>query len=86
MLFFDAQLSANGQVSCATCHLPDRQFQDGKPLAQGIGTTARRTMPIAGRRDVVRRAPYKHAGQLVSFAEVVAHYNAAPAARLGTAA
>jgi len=47
-LFFDTRLSANGQVACATCHLPDKQFQDGKPLAQGIGTTARRTMPIAG--------------------------------------
>ena len=47
-LFFDAALSANGRVSCASCHLPDRDFQDGKPLAEGAGTTARRTMPIAG--------------------------------------
>ena len=47
-LFFDAKLSVNGKVSCATCHIPDRDFQDGTPLAQGVGTTARRTMPIAG--------------------------------------
>ena len=32
-LFFDARLSANGQVSCATCHDPARDFQDGRPLA-----------------------------------------------------
>ena len=47
-LFFDARLSGNGKVSCATCHLSTQDFQDGKPLAQGVGTTARRTMPIAG--------------------------------------
>ncbi|MEJ6022137.1 cytochrome-c peroxidase [Ramlibacter sp. PS4R-6] len=47
-LFFDGRLSANGQVSCASCHLPDRQFQDGTPLARGIGTTDRRTMSIVG--------------------------------------
>lgn len=46
-LFFDARLSANGRVSCATCHDPARQFQDGAPLAKGIGTTDRRTMPVA---------------------------------------
>jgi cytochrome c peroxidase len=47
-LFFDTRLSGNGQVSCATCHAPGQEFQDGKPLANGVGTTARRTMPIAG--------------------------------------
>jgi cytochrome c peroxidase len=41
-------LSGNGKVSCATCHIAERDFQDGKPLAQGVGTTARRTMPVAG--------------------------------------
>src|ERR1043165_5131586 len=44
-LFFDRRLSANGQVACATCHLPEQQFQDGTPLGKGIGTTGRRTMP-----------------------------------------
>lgn len=47
-LFFDTRLSANGEVACATCHLPDRQFQDDTPLGHGVGTTGRRTMPIAG--------------------------------------
>jgi cytochrome c peroxidase len=47
-LFFDPRLSSNGQVSCATCHLPGKEFQDGTPLATGVGTTDRRTMPIAG--------------------------------------
>jgi cytochrome c peroxidase len=47
-LFFDTRLSSNGKVSCATCHIPNREFQDGKPLANGVGTTGRRTMPIAG--------------------------------------
>jgi cytochrome c peroxidase len=47
-LFFDTRLSSNGKVACASCHLPEQSFQDGKPLGQGVGTTARRTMPIAG--------------------------------------
>jgi cytochrome c peroxidase len=47
-LFFDTRLSGNGKVSCATCHDPAKEFQDGLPLAQGVGTTARRTMPVAG--------------------------------------
>jgi cytochrome c peroxidase len=47
-LFFDTRLSSNGKVSCATCHDPRREFQDDKPLAEGVGTTGRRTMPVAG--------------------------------------
>jgi cytochrome c peroxidase len=46
-LFFDTRLSVNGQVSCASCHRPDRDFQDGTPLGTGIGSTDRRTMPVA---------------------------------------
>lgn len=47
-LFFDTRFSSTGTVSCASCHQPDLEFQDGVPLAQGVGTTDRRTMPIAG--------------------------------------
>jgi cytochrome c peroxidase len=47
-IFFDTRFSSNGEVACATCHLPDRQFQDDRALARGVGQTGRRTMPIAG--------------------------------------
>ena len=47
-LFFDTRLSGNGKVSCGSCHLPEKEFQDGTPLAHGVGTTDRRTMPVAG--------------------------------------
>ena len=47
-LFFDQRMSSDGIVSCGTCHLIDRQFQDDIPLGKGIGTTDRRTMPLAG--------------------------------------
>jgi cytochrome c peroxidase len=53
-LFFDTRLSANGRVACGTCHQPERGFQDGIALGHGVGTTARRTMPIAG----AARAPF----------------------------
>ncbi|HMB24638.1 MAG TPA: cytochrome-c peroxidase, partial [Anaerolineales bacterium] len=47
-LFFDTRFSSNSKVSCATCHLPGQLFQDGTPLAHGVGTTNRRTMTILG--------------------------------------
>jgi cytochrome c peroxidase len=47
-LFAEVRFSRNQAVSCASCHAPDRQFQDGLPVGQGVGTGSRRTMPIAG--------------------------------------
>jgi cytochrome c peroxidase len=47
-LFFDPRLSANGKVSCATCHVPQNHFTDGRPLARGIGETSRSTPTIPG--------------------------------------
>jgi len=47
-LFNDARFSSNGAVSCATCHDPQQQFQDGLPVGQGVGTGSRRAMPIVG--------------------------------------
>jgi cytochrome c peroxidase len=47
-LFNDARFSGNGAVSCASCHAPEKQFQDGLPVGKGVATGKRRTMPIAG--------------------------------------
>lgn len=38
-LFNDAGLSASGRLSCATCHRPDRAFQDSRPVARGKRNT-----------------------------------------------
>ena len=46
--FFDSRFSRNSAVSCASCHNPNRYFQDDRPLAQGIGIAARRTPSIIG--------------------------------------
>src|SRR6185295_20321491 len=35
-LFFDKRRSADGTVSCATCHDPGLAFTDGKTVAEGI--------------------------------------------------
>ncbi|HEX6973307.1 MAG TPA: cytochrome c peroxidase [Vicinamibacterales bacterium] len=53
-LFHETRLSSNGRVACGTCHQAERGFQDGIALANGVGKTARRTMPIAG----MARAPF----------------------------
>ena len=47
-LFFDTRLSANGGISCATCHQQERRFTDGLQKAQAIGTTLRHTPSIVG--------------------------------------
>ena len=36
-LFFDPLLSADGSISCASCHHPDKGFSDGRPRSLGIG-------------------------------------------------
>jgi cytochrome c peroxidase len=35
-LFNDKRFSADGSISCASCHLPDKAFTDGLPVAQGL--------------------------------------------------
>jgi cytochrome c peroxidase len=45
-LFFDARLSANGSVSCASCHAPERGWADGRKLATGIGEVDRNTPSV----------------------------------------
>ncbi len=47
-LFFDSRFSANGKVSCATCHVPEILFTDGLARARGIGETARSAPGIIG--------------------------------------
>ncbi len=42
-LFFDPRLSANGEISCATCHDPQHGFRDQRSLAQGLGLGTRST-------------------------------------------
>jgi cytochrome c peroxidase len=35
-LFFDARLSSDGKVACASCHDPKLAFTDGKTVAEGV--------------------------------------------------
>ncbi len=52
-LFFESRFSANGLVSCATCHLPERAFSDATPLSRGLEEVRRHTPTIlntAGQR------------------------------------
>ena len=47
-LFFDSRLSANGAVSCASCHRPELAFTDGLPIAVGMGPGRRHTPGLLG--------------------------------------
>lgn len=45
-LFFDKRLSGNNELSCASCHHPDKAFTDGLPKSHGVnGETAMRNAP-----------------------------------------
>ena len=45
-LFFDPRLSADGATSCASCHQPDKGFEDGLKTAAGLrGRTLARHTP-----------------------------------------
>ena len=51
LLFFDKKFSKNGEISCASCHVPEKSFTDGLAKAEGVGTTARSTPSIIGIAD-----------------------------------
>lgn len=47
-LFFDKRLSDDNSISCASCHIPQKAFTDGKRLSDGVrgGKTMRNTPTI----------------------------------------
>lgn len=47
-LFHDPRLSRNGEISCASCHDPQRHFTDGLPKALGLGQLNRNTPSLSG--------------------------------------
>ena len=40
-LFFDKRFSSNSEVSCASCHQPEKYFTDGLKRSQAVGTVKR---------------------------------------------
>jgi cytochrome c peroxidase len=45
-LFFDARLSATGTVACATCHVPERAWADGRARGTGLAPLDRNTPTV----------------------------------------
>ena len=69
-------------------------FSDFKPHVLGVadnaaapaadlGTAGTRAFRTPSLRNVAGRAPYMHAGQFATLADVINHYNRAPAAPAG---
>ena len=52
VLFYDKNLSKNGRVSCASCHVQNKGFSDPKVLSVGFegGTTRRHSMGLTNAR------------------------------------
>jgi cytochrome c peroxidase len=96
LLFFDAGLSSNGKISCATCHDPDRGFTDGLALNQGLERGRRNTLSVLdaahmrwfnwdGRFDSLwgqSHGPISHPREMgSSFAQAVEHVRETPVLR-----
>ena len=47
-LFFDKRFSVNGEISCSTCHQPDKYFTDGLKASKGITTVKRNAPTVVG--------------------------------------
>jgi cytochrome c peroxidase len=64
-LFFDRRLSADGSVSCATCHRPDYACSQPTPVATGIGghRGRRKVLPIINLAMAARPANFKRQPQ-----------------------
>jgi cytochrome c peroxidase len=45
-VFYDARLSKGENVRCATCHIPEKQFGDGKPTSTGLSRVTRNAPTI----------------------------------------
>jgi cytochrome c peroxidase len=48
--FFEPRLSANGAVTCATCHVPAKNFADGRKLGVGLEEIDRNTPALVNVR------------------------------------
>ena len=55
-MFYDARLSADGSISCATCHRPELAFSETKAISTGI-KGQQLTFPQPDGRRVTRRTP-----------------------------
>lgn len=47
-LFFDPGMSADGSISCASCHMPDQGFTDGLSVSTGLGQATANAPTILG--------------------------------------
>ncbi|MEQ1773612.1 MAG: cytochrome c peroxidase [Burkholderiales bacterium] len=45
-LFFEPRLSGTGTVSCATCHIPEKDWTDGRKLGVAMGEVDRNTPTV----------------------------------------
>ncbi|MDH4016913.1 MAG: cytochrome-c peroxidase, partial [Actinomycetota bacterium] len=47
-LFFDAGLSRDGSIACASCHISGLLFTDGRPTSRGLALTGRNAPTLVG--------------------------------------
>jgi cytochrome c peroxidase len=45
-IFYDARFSANQGIRCASCHIPEKAFQDALPTGKGLAPMTRKTPTV----------------------------------------
>lgn len=70
-LFYDSRLSADGTVSCATCHVPERAFSNTTRVAIGAGGHAgvRKTPSVINAASALVRNRFGWDGRATSLEE-----------------
>ena len=69
-LFSDRRLSADGKVSCATCHVPDKDYTDGRRVAVGVfGAMGTRNTPSLASVGVAKETAFFWDGRRTALEE-----------------
>ncbi|MES2151722.1 MAG: cytochrome c peroxidase [Pseudomonadota bacterium] len=71
MLFYDRRLSGDGKSSCASCHIPERAWGDGKALAIGFGGKPMRRNSMSLVNIGYYPGPFMWAGQKATLEQQV---------------
>jgi cytochrome c peroxidase len=71
-LFNDPRLSADGTVRCASCHIPEKSYSDGRRVAVGVyGRTGTRNTPSLAVINISKDESFFWDGRRASLEEAV---------------
>ncbi|MFC5742161.1 cytochrome-c peroxidase [Dyella tabacisoli] len=71
-LFNDPRLSADGKISCASCHIPAKAYTDGRRVAIGVyGRTGTRNTPSLAAIEISKNVSFFWEGRRTTLEQAV---------------